>query len=108
MKSFRRFTGKVGAREFAEGEPLTKQDVRAMVEEILSQHKAAPRGAPQNEIIGFDELVTRLPLGARSLQTRIKDGTIPHIKLPGGGRKLLFSWPAVVRAIERFSKGGIE
>jgi hypothetical protein len=83
--------------------PLTAQDVRRIVEEILSQHHAAS----QNEFIGFDELVTRLPLGARTLRAQIRNGRIPAIILPGG-RRLLFSWEAVRLSLIRFSKGGIE
>ena len=83
--------------------PLTAATVRALVEELLRQHTTAPK----SEIIGFDEVVARLPLSARSLRSEIHKGRIPHIRLPGA-RRLLFDWPAVLRSLNRFSHGVVE
>jgi len=81
--------------------PLTAQDVRRLVEEILSQHQLAPRA----EIISFDALCARVPISPRSIRTALKSGRIPHIRLPGA-RRLLFDWETVLLALRRFEKGG--
>ena len=73
---------------------MSDQDVRALVEEILAKHRVDP----PSEIIGFDVLVSRLPLSARSVRAEVKGGKIPHIRLPGA-RKLLFDWRAVQDAL---------
>jgi len=61
--------------------------------------------ASTDEFLTADELLERLPLGRGSLRARMKDGTIPFIKNPGG-RKLLFFWPAVCEALQRQQRGG--
>lgn len=83
--------------------PLTAEDVRAIVAEVLR----AQNTAPPREIIGFDELVARLPQGPRTLREEIKRGRIPHIRLPGA-RRLLFDWQSVQRSLLRFEQGGIQ
>jgi hypothetical protein len=83
-------------RQIENAVAISAQDVRALVEEILSRHNASPR----DEIIGFDQLVARLPLGARSLRAAVKAGRVPAIRLKGG-RKLLFRWSSVVEALSR-------
>lgn len=91
-------------RQPTDSTPLTAADVRAIVESILRENQTPKI---EREIIGFNELVARLPLGARSLREGIKEGWIPTIRFPGG-RKLLFDWEIVRAALRRFEKGGIQ
>lgn len=83
--------------------PLTAYEVRRIVEETFKSYKIAP----PREIIGFDDLVARLPLGARTLREEIKKGRIASIRLPGA-RRLMFDWDNVQRSLLRYEKGGIQ
>lgn len=78
--------------------------VSAVVREVLQQDKP---GIPLG-FLDFPGLAERVPLGERSLRQAVADGRIPSIRLPGG-RRLLFFWPAVEKALLRFQRGeGVE
>lgn len=91
--------------QLVESAPLTEADVRKNVREIVEAILREHNPPTAREIIGFDQLVTRLPLSPRSISAGIKDGWIPAIRLPGG-RKLLFDWDVVRAALRRFETGG--
>jgi hypothetical protein len=83
--------------------PLTVDEVRKIVAEILREREAGPR----ERVIDFNELCARVPLSPRTLREAIKRRQIPAIRLPRS-RRLLFSWESVRSSLLRFTTGGIE
>ena len=77
------------------------QDAEKLAATNSIEKKAVPAG-----FLDFVGLLLAVPLGERTLRTEIKKGHIPAIKMPGG-RRLLFHWPSVEKALIRYQKGGI-
>jgi len=75
--------------------------VSAVVEKVLTRDKP---GIPSG-FLDFRGLAEHVPLGERSLRQAVADGHIPSVRLPGG-RRLLFHWATVERALLRLQKGG--
>lgn len=57
--------------------------------------------------LNFDQLCAAVPLSARTLREEIKKRRIPAIRLPGG-RRVLFHFESVEKALLRFQRGGVE
>jgi hypothetical protein len=83
--------------------PLTAQDVRRLVEEVLREHSIGAHP----ELISFNTLLTRLPLSPRTAREEIKRGRIPSIRLPHA-RRLLFDWRSVHEALLRHQRNALE
>ena len=72
--------------------------------DITEQTPATPN------LTGFSEenqILTLLKVSRRTLKNWRDRGLIPFIRLPGG-RRILYHWPSVERAILRMQRGGGE
>ena len=54
------------------------------------------------DLITKNELAARLHKSPRCIELRMKRRYLPYLKV---GRSVLFSWPDVIRALERFHMG---
>jgi hypothetical protein len=77
------------------------QALGPILDELISERPAPTVPAEHSALAGlppvltFRELERIVPLGRTALHQRVRDGSIP--RLPGTGRKLLFSRAAVER-----------
>jgi len=76
---------------------------------IIEPQAVAPidKNAPPPGFIDFRALLLRVPYGERATRGLIGSNIIPHIRVPHG-RRLIFHWPSVEKALLRYQKGGIE
>jgi predicted site-specific integrase-resolvase len=64
---------------------------------------APEAGRNDKDFITVAELLKRVPISRRCLWLWRKKGRIPAIKLPGC-KKVLFHWPTVVAALQRYQE----
>ena len=83
-------------------EALPTNKRKKVIHEI--ERSLQPSTRPSETFISFDELLPRLPVGARSAREWTRQGVIPSIRLPGS-RRVLYHWPSVEQALLRRQRG---
>lgn len=73
--------------------------------EVARHEFAATLPIPADGFLSFEQILPRLPVGARLAREWTRTGIIPSIRLPGS-RRVLFHWPSVESALLRRQRGG--
>jgi predicted site-specific integrase-resolvase len=70
----------------------------------MSEHILLPATSGEAGFIDEKELLKRLPISRRTLFSWRASGKIPFVHL--GGRRILFHWASVEKALLRQQRGG--